>query len=38
MMKKAYDTFETFKMLNAELSQEENYFMRESKFKESYLK
>ena len=37
-MKKANDTFETFKMLNAELSQEDNYFMRECQFKESYLK
>ena len=37
-MKKANDTFETFKMLNAELSQENNYFMTECQFKERYLK
>ena len=37
-MKKANPTFETFKMLNAELSQEDNYFTRECQFKENYLK
>ena len=30
-MKKANDTFETFKMLNTELSQAENYFVRARK-------
>ena len=38
VMKKANPTFETFKMLNADLSQEDNYFTRECQFKESYLK
>ena len=38
VMKKSNDTFETFKMLNAELSQEDNNFMTECQFKESCLK
>ena len=36
--KKPNSTYETFKMLNADLSQGDNYFARECQFKEQYLK